>query len=333
MTPRKIVFRNSQSPGDGVSLAFAIRSLHETHPGKFITDVRCPYSQIFYKDPHVTLLDEADDDVDVIDATYRTIHQSNQKPYHFITSFMYDMEEQLGVKIEPTSFSGFLHIAEEEHYWYSAPYEILGKDVPYWVLNAGYKKDFTAKQWEFDKYQKVINSCKDVTFVQIGHVDASGWHVHPKLTGKNLISLVGKTDLRQLIRLVYNSFGVITPVSLPMMLSYGVPAHPRFNRKSRACVVLAGGREGNTWQQGPNQHLLHTCGMLPCCDMGGCWKSRLVPLTGSPELEDEKNESLCLNPVKTEKGQIVAKCMDMIKAGDVIKIVKQYMANLDWKGR
>lgn len=330
-TPRKIVFVNGQSPGDGVALVFAIRSLHETHPGKFITDLRCPYGQLVEGDPCITPLDENDPSVEVIQATYETIHESNQKPHHFIMSFLKDMETAVGVNIKPTNFSGFLHINEQEKYWYSAVYQELNKDVPYWIIDAGYKNDYSAKQWEFERYQAIVDACPEVTFVQIGHRDEQGWHVHPELKGDNLIDMVGKTDLRQLMRLVYNSFGVITPVSMPMMMAYAVPPHPRFRRNSRACIVIAGGREANHWQMGPNHQYLHACGMLDCCDMGGCWKSRMEPLDFKPMLKHEveaeaaKNASLCLRPVVTESGQKIARCMDMIKAEDVIKIVKQYM--------
>lgn len=329
--PRKIIFVNGQSPGDGIALVFAIHSLHETHPDKFITDLRCPYGQLVEGDPCITKLDENEPSVEVIQATYETIHQSNQKPHHFIMSFLKDMEKAVGVNIEPTDFSGFLHINEQEKYWYSAVYQELNKDVPYWIIDAGYKSDYSAKQWEFERYQAIIDACPEVTFVQIGHRDERGWHVHPDLTGNNLINMVGKTDLRQFVRLVYNSFGVITPVSMPMMMSYAVPPHPRFRRNSRACIVIAGGREANHWQMGPNHQYLHTCGILDCCNLGGCWKSRIEPLDFKPsspqeaESEKAKNTSLCLRPVVTESGQKIALCMDMIKAEDVIKFVKQYM--------
>lgn len=328
---RKIIFVNGQSPGDGVALLFAIASLHESYPDQFITDVKCPYAQIFEGNPIITSIDENDPDVEIIEATYETIHFSNQKPYYFILSFLKDMEKSLKIQISPANFSGFLHIREEEKYWYSAIYEILGKDVPYWVIDAGFKKDFTAKQWEFRRFQSVINAFPQMTFVQIGHRDESGWHVHPELHGRNLINLVGKTDIRQLIRLIYNSFGVITPVSMPMMLSYAIPPHPRFNRSSRACIVLSGGREPNHWQMGPNQQFLHKCGILDCCDNGGCWKSRIEPIFLNPETEEEKkaeeikNSSVCLRPVITKSGQKIAKCMDMIKPDDVIYLIRQYM--------
>lgn len=322
MRSKKIILSNGQAPGDGVAFCYAIKSLHETYPHKFITDVRSPYDCLFNGNPFITHIDDKDSSAEVINVGYDTIHMSNQYPYRFITGFMHDISNKLGINIKPSRFQGFVYIEEKEKYWYSVIYEKLKKDVPYWIINAGYKNDFTAKAWDFDRYQKIIDSCPDITFVQIGHKT----HIHPRLFGDNLINLVGQTDLRQLVRLVYNSFGVITPISLPMMLAYGIDAHPRFKRGSRACIVIAGGREPNHWQQGPNQHFLHTCGMLDCCDFGGCWKSRIIALGDG----DEKDKSLCSKPVKLKNNQTISKCMDMISENDVISIIRKYMDNLKY---
>jgi hypothetical protein len=138
---------------------------------------------------------------------------------------------------------------------------------------------------------------------------------------------MGKTDTRQLVRLVWHSFGVISGVSFPMHLAYAVPPHPRFNRKSRANITIAGGREPAHWEQGPNHHYLHTGGMLSCCDMGGCWKSRVVPLNDG----DEKDKSLCVSPVMLGSGQWIGRCMEMISVDDVASVIEKYMANLEYE--
>lgn len=320
---QKVIFRNSLSPGDIATMTVAVRDLMEAHSDKFIVDVESPCSEIWENNPHLTPLKKDDPEVRVINAEYLLIHKSNQHPVHFINGYRCDFEEKLNVKIPVGRWDGSIFIGDHEKQWYSAVYEILGKDVPYWVIDAGYKNDFTCKQWDFEKWQEVVNSCPDVWFVQIGVKHK--WHIHPELKGDNLINLVGKTDLRQLIRLIYNAYGVLTPVSMPMVMSYLIPAHPRFKRLSRACVVVAGGREPNHWQQGPNQQYIHTCGMLPCCDLGGCWKSRVQPI-GDGDEKDKNN--LCEKPVTLGTGQVIPKCMDMIKAGEVTNQVLKYMGNL-----
>lgn len=319
---RKILLTNGQPAGDCVLLAYAATSLHQAYGHLFQVDVETAHPEIFeglYDTGVLTHFDHADRKVLRLPAEYETIHQSNQRAYFYLNGMLHDLSLALKLPIPPCEHTGFLTIRDEEQGWLSAPREILGEDVPYWVVNAGYKKDYTAKQWSFLEYQDVVDALPSVTFVQVGleHKD----HVHAKLEGDNVINLVGKTDLRQLIRLVWNSFGVISPCSLLMLLGFAVPPHPRFGRKSRANIAIGGGREPNHWQQGPNVHYLHTCGMLDCCDFGGCWKSRVVPIGDG----DSKDNELCLYPIELQNGQTIAKCMNMIKAEDVTELVYRYL--------
>ena len=320
--PRKVIFRNYQSPGDLVMLLYGICSLHESHPGQFLTGVECGVPEIFQDNPLITKLDPADPEVKVINADYPDVHRSNTYPVRFSTAFGNAMAEQLGVKIKPCEFSGMIYVTPEERSWYSSVYEILKRDVPYWVLNAGHKHDFTAKAWGFDRYQELVNRFPDVWFVQVGAKE----HEHPPLEGKNLLNFVGKTDTRQMIRLVFNSFGVISGVSFPMHLAYAVPPHPRFFGRPRANITIAGGREPAHWEQGPNHQFLHTCGMLSCCAGGGCWKSRVVPINDG----DRKDNDLCERPTLLESGQWIAQCMSMITVDDVATQIRRYMDNLDY---
>jgi len=126
-------------------------------------------------------------------------------------------------------------------------------------------------------------------------------------------------NLKQIIRLVYNSYGVITPVSFPMMLAAAIPAHPRFKKYNRHCIVISGGREPNHYQQLPGHQFLHTIGQMKCCESGGCWKSRTVQLDD----KDEKNKSLCLHPIKNNMNQYVPECMMRITPEEVIQTIKR----------
>jgi len=316
--PRKIILEHYLSPGDVVVMTAAIRDLHLSNPGKFITDVRTSCSAIFENNPYVTHIDDDGGGVTKIKAEYNLIHECNEGAHHFIHGFAQDLEKQLGVNIHVSKLKGDIHISDDEKSWYSQIHEILGKDVPYWIVDAGSKNDYTAKQWEPQRFQQVVSSCPDITFVQIGAEE----HNHAPLEGDNLINLIGKTDMRQLIRLIYNSYGVITPVSLPMHLAAAIEMHPRFKRKTRPCIVIAGGREPSVWEAYTNHAYLHTCGMLSCCDNGGCWKSRTVPLDD----KDDKNKSLCVYPVKTDSGVFIPRCLDMITAAEVILNIKRYMS-------
>jgi ADP-heptose:LPS heptosyltransferase len=321
--PRKLILRNNQSPGDLVMLLYAITSLHETYPGEYLTDVRVSATEIFEANPLITKIADTDPDATKLRMEYPQIHESNTKPFRFSTAITAYLADKLQRPIKPANFAGILPISAQEQKWYSAVHEKLGRDVPYWVINAGHKYDFTAKAWSFQRYQELVSCFPDVWFVQIGAKE----HNHPTLVGKNVINMVGQTTTRQLIRLVYNAFGVISQVSFPAHLSYAIPPHPRFNRRSRASIVLAGGREPAHWEQGPNQHFLHTHGMLPCCDHGGCWKSRVVALNDN----DKQDNSLCVAPVQLSSGQWIAKCMDLIEVDDVARIITRYMQNLEYK--
>jgi hypothetical protein len=91
--------------------------------------------------------------------------------------------------------------------------------------------------------------------------------------------------------------------------------------RNRPCVVVAGGREPAQWEAYPFHQYLHTNGALPCCDFGGCWKSRILPLNDG----DEKDNSLCSFPVKLETCRTIPKCLDMITADAVIQAIGRYL--------
>jgi hypothetical protein len=82
-------------------------------------------------------------------------------------------------------------------------------------------------------------------------------------------------------------------------------------------VVIAGGREPPHWEAYPHHQFIHTVGSLPCCDDGGCWKSRTRRL-GDGQAGDLP-ENLCLDV----RGDLPA-CMDLITAADVAGRIELY---------
>lgn len=316
-TDRKVIFKNFQSPGDLLMLSAAIRDLKLSHKNIFI-DVRTPCDGMWENNPYLTKLNDKDEDVEIFKIDYPLIHNSNEGQYHFIHGFRKDMEEKLEVVINPTKFKGDIHISDEEKSWMSQIEEMDIKDK-FWIINAGIKYDFTAKAWNPHYYQKVVDHFKDkITFVQIGEKG----HFHPPLN--NVINLIGKTNLRELIRLVYHSVGVICPITLLMHLAAAVES--KHGLLNRPCVVLAGGREPSQWEKYPHHRFLETNGALKCCDNGGCWKSRCSKVGDG---DDKDNKDLCLNPVETDidfkDGKLkISKCLDMIKPEDVIRSIEMY---------
>ena len=308
---RKLLLKNSQSPGDLVMLTAAVRDLHKCCPGQFLTDVRTPCEGLWENNPHLTTLEENAPDVETIQCEYPLIHQSNQRPYHFIHAFTRFLSEKLGVSIEPTAFKGDIHLSAQEKSWMSQVQEMVGEDIPFWIVNAGGKRDFTAKWWDHARYQQVVNHFRGrIQFVQVGE---SG-HYHPALQG--VIDLRGKTDVRQFVRLMYHAQGVLCPVTFVMHLAAAVEVKPG-RPKNRACVVVAGGREPMQWEAYPHHQYIHTNGALRCCDNGGCWKSRTVPLGDGDEKDNP--EHLCVDVVGT-----LPHCLHLITPSEVVRRIELY---------
>ena len=311
---RKLILKNSQSPGDILMLTAAVRDLHLSHPGRFVTDVRTPCPALWENNPYITPLEEGADGVEVIECHYPLIQQSNQLPYHFIHGFRLYLEERLEVSIKPQAFKGDIHLSAQEKSWMSQVEESEGIGTRFWIMIGGGKHDFTAKWWASERYQEVVDHfAGEILFVQCGEAS----HHHPPLDG--VLNLTGKTNLRQMVRLMHHADGVICPVTMAMHLAAAVETKPG-RPQNRPCVVIAGGREPSHWEAYPHHQYLHTLGMLPCCDNGGCWKSRVVRLNDG----DKKDESLCLKPQTLPSGTVLPQCLEMITAQDVIRAVEGY---------
>src|SRR5262245_56802573 len=112
--PRRLILRSFQSPGDILMLTAAVRDLHAAEPGTFVTDVRTSAEALWFNNPHITRLSEGEPDVETIDMHYPLIHQSNQRPYHFLHGYPQYLEQQLGVRIPVTRFAGDIHLGADE---------------------------------------------------------------------------------------------------------------------------------------------------------------------------------------------------------------------------
>jgi ADP-heptose:LPS heptosyltransferase len=308
---RKLILRNFQSPGDIVMLTAAVRDLHTAYSGQFLTDVRTPCPALWENNPHITALREQDPGVELIDCHYPLIHRSNHTPYHFLHGFIEYLNERLGLTIKPTLFRGDIHLSPREKSWISQIEQLTHQRVPFWIIVAGGKRDFTIKWWDRQRYQRVVDHFADrVIFVQVGEAG----HEHPAL--RDVIDLRGNTDLRQLVRLVYHAQGVLCPVTLLMHLAAAVEVAPGMP-KNRPCVVVAGGREPPHWEAYPHHQFLHRAGALLCCDDGGCWKSRVRPL-GDRHVND-RPDNLCVDVVGA-----LPRCMDLVTTEDVIRAIEVY---------
>jgi hypothetical protein len=315
--PRDLILTCELSPGDILMMTAAVRDLHLAYPGRFRTDVRTSAGAIWENNPYLTPLDASDPAVRTIAMRYDLIHQSNQGPYHFIHGYVRHLEDALGLRIPLTRFSGDIHLSDREKAWMNqVQEEPIGWHDDFWIIVAGGKYDYTAKWWDPARFQQVVDCFRGrIQFVQCGEVQ----HWHPRLNG--VIDLVGKTDLRQFIRLMYHAAGVVSPVTFAMHLAAAVEVKPGYP-KNRACVVVAGGREPSQWEKYGHHRFLETNGALMCCDQGGCWKSRCQTVGDG----DEKDapEHLCLLPVRISPELRIPRCMDLIGADDVIRAIELY---------
>jgi hypothetical protein len=332
-------------------LTAAVRELHKAYPKQFKTDIETSVPELFENNPYITSLkwkkfdvENTDEEVrsneemihehkfkirkfekiEIIKCVYdgefpASINYCNSSAYHFIHGYLQDLENKLGIRIPMTEFNGDIHLSDEERGWMSQ-IEERGIKRNFWILMAGGKFDFTTKWWDPQKYQKIVDHFrKKILFVQCGEKN----HFHPKLKG--VLNLVGKTDIRQFVRLMYHSVGVICPITFAMHLAAATPMRDVDNfgnrlPNHRPCIVIAGGREPVQWEAYPFHQYLHRVGTMWCCNNGGCWKSRCQKV-GDNDKSDVTD--FCPSPVK--KGPIsIAKCMDMISAEEVIEKIEMY---------
>ncbi len=139
-------------------------------------------------------------------------------------------------------------------------------------------------------------------------IDAEPKLGHPPL--QNVLNLIGKTDMRQLIRLAWHADGAVCGVT---MLHHLMAAH------EKPCVTIMGGREPVNWNSYPKCQLLHTFGSMPCCRDGGCWKSRVTKLDDGAE----QNNSLCEQP--QPGGEPLPRCMTLIRPETVADAIRLYL--------
>ena len=304
----KLILEARLCPGDEMARTAAVESLHLQYPDEFETDIRTNHPAIWENNPRVTAV--ADGDGQLIAMEYPAIHTSNQRAESFLNGYVRDLGRKLDRPLELRTNRPHVYLSDDEETWVSQieQHHTDGKRVPFWIVNAGVKSDFTNKQWPPESYQRVV----DATIGRIQWVQVGNGGRHPKLNG--VIDLIGQTDTRQLLRLCFHACGGLGPVTF---LQHVMAAF----RKPYLC--LNGGREPVNWVSYPHQHTFHTIGQLECCRDGGCWKSRTVKLGDN----DDKDNSLCEFPIL---GGVEAfpKCMGLISPESVISTLERLLCTM-----
>lgn len=301
--PTSLVLVNRCSPGDALMLTAAVRDLHAGYPGRYRIAVDTCFDELWLNNPYAVPLEDINHDAVRIDCGHPPLlDRCNSQPRHYLESMHHVLSDVLGHDVPLTRFAPDLHLADEEKT--TPPCDAHG---PYWLVIAGGKRDLTTKWWPSKNYQRVVDHFDGrICFVQAG---AEGDH-HPPLSGVR--NVVGRTSLREFIRLVYHADGVVCPITCAMHVAAAF---------DKPCVVIAGGREPPHWEMYPTHQYLHMVGQLPCCRNGGCWKARVVPLHDG---DGDRDGNLCVRPMKNATGAVAA-CMAMIEPADVVRAIERYL--------
>lgn len=352
---RKIVFKHNRALGDALMFTSGVRDFKLLFPDIEI-NVESNFPELWYGNPFINKdIKKDDEDVEFYRVGYPTINNCNNSSIHFTQSFLLDMiaiadnHKSLGMSIGEFA-SAFangaigdppLYRDEKEPFAslrekYKDFNKLFGRQRPdiymtedemshdivresfgdckYWVIAPGGKSDCTCKVWDWRRFQDVIEHFDGMLkFVVIGRSD----HIVEKLD--NVIDLTDKfnKDIRGLFSLLYNAEGCVSGVTFLMHLAAGMP--PKIKRERKPCVAIYGGREPTSFTAYCNHQILHTNGVFTCCDNGGCWQSRIIPL---PKKKDG-NKRLCHKVIKDD-GRSTQECMNSITAQDVIRAIDKY---------
>lgn len=310
--PEVLRIEQHMAPGDAVVLSAAVESLHRAHPGRYLTAVATTAPPLWEHHPRVVPPDRLARITArprVVRGDYPAINRSDDRAVHFMQACCESLQDQLGVPVPLLVNRPHLHLSDEERGWMNQVHEVTGDPSAYWVVNAGHKNDFTAKWWGDWNYQAVVDAVRGrVRFVQIGEL--SPGHTHPPLRG--VVDLRGRTDTRQLMRLVYHSQGGLGPSTLLQHLCAAF---------EKPYVLMAGGREPVVWQAYPKQTLFSAVGKLDCCRDRACWRSRVVPLKDGAE----QDGSVCARPATASGRPPTPECLARTDPAAVAAAVLAYL--------
>lgn len=310
----KLLLRHQRAPGDIIVMTAVVRDLALTYPGRFHLSVDTSFKELWHNNPYVKPMPDKKG-ARIVNLTYGSyIKKAGTEKIHFISSFHKDLKVQTGIDVPLLYPYPDLHLSEEE----KAP---VSKDR-YWIVLAGGKNDFTTKHWVYSRYQEVVNILSEfgIRVIQLGGKGNRPSHYHPKLY--NVLDLVGKTSLRQMLRLISQADGIICTITAAMHIAAA------FNKP---CVVTGAGREEWWWEAYTNKNeamsefknklnvdhrYLHTIGKFDCCYTKGCWKNKVQ--------KSEGDKSFCKYPVTSENEQVVPACMEMITVDKVVSSVLSY---------
>lgn len=243
------------------------------------------YGELFVGNPHVNLLITDRNADKVFSLRYdgnEHVGSAGTMARGNIICFEKKWKEATGEVIELDKNQGLkLYLKDEE----KAP--LKGLPEKYWVLNPNCQRRSMTKLYPY--WQEVVDSLPGLTFVRIGGNESRD--IQPKITGKNVVDYARKTTLRDLMRLVYCSQGVLTPPSGVLWLSLALPPE----EGSRPVVCVNGTQEPATLTAFPE--VRHVGGMK------------------CPKGHDAKDGCRCFY-VGNQGGTPGRTCLQKVKLGD-----------------
>jgi len=292
-----VIIKSGFRLGDMVLLSGAVRDLAGLG---YEVSVDTIYPDLWENNPYVVPVPQDRSKATEIELTANGINEWRDLREHYAHYWHQEIGGKLGIHIPRGPMHGDIHLSGQEKGWIDQVSEATGQTRPFWLVASGGTKDYTVKWPHVDNLHRAIKSVNGhMRFVQIGSEEDH----HPVLEG--CVNLIGKTTVRQLIRLVYHSEGVICPVTGPMHLAAAVPTK---TGEPRPCIVLAGGREPAYWEEYPGHDYLSTVGKLDCCKDDGCWLARCEKANDGRSWD---HDSLCTHGVETDYG-LVPRCQSMI---------------------
>jgi ADP-heptose:LPS heptosyltransferase len=315
MSKKTIIIRHSRAVGDILVMTAVVRDIYKEYSDRFEIGVETPFMELWENNPYIIKLKNKRLGASVYTLSYGDgIQKAGKEPIHFLQAFHNDFEKKTGLKVPLTEPRPDIHLSEAE----LADRPIKDR---YWVVLSGGKSDFTTKHPRFFDVQDSVDVLNQLGLkvVQAGAKGGKPANIHRTLAGT--IDLRGETSVRDFLKLIHHSDGVICSITFAMHAAAAL---------EKPCIVLAGGREEWWWEgyvrenpafKGLNVNVphrfLHTMGLLDCCrGPRACWKNKV--------LKSEGDKSYCSYPHLEPEGQSVPLCQHMIGANRIVESALHY---------
>lgn len=300
MTRKNLLIRLAHgAPGDTVAASALVRDL-AAHRPKYRLFVEGAFAEdLFRYDPRVAVGAPADATVVAVEFRRAMDAARTDRTRRYLAAAHDCYRAQTGDPLPLDDVRPSLCLGPAE--W------VRPDPEPYAVVASGVKSDIPLKQAPPALFAAVVAATADLRWKQVGRTEPGRIkHVQRAIPGAE--NLLGRTDLRQLVRLVAHARVVLCHTSLPMLLAaaFRVP-----------CVVLGGGREDPWYHACDGVTYLHAVGRLGCCLTAGCRAVFPRPAHAGPY----PLGTVCADPVNVGDAW-VGRCMTLFPAADVAAAVR-----------